>query len=150
MNEISQIEENLRIAEEAHPGSLNEIELQLVDEVEKRYRELMNTGCTGCGYCLPCPSGVDIPTCFEVYDNLYLSRNENEGKLIYAAKAGGIIRGDILGYASQCVQCGHCLEKCPQHIDIPTMLKAIAEKFEGSDLDIWEAAAKKTFRKVKS
>jgi predicted aldo/keto reductase-like oxidoreductase len=150
MNEYSQIEENLRITDEAYPNSLNETELKLVDIVEQKYRKLMNTGCTGCGYCLPCPSGVDIPICFEVYDNLYLSRNENEGKLIYAAKAGGIIRGDILGYASQCVQCGQCLEKCPQHLNVPDLLKNIAEKFEGSDLEIWEAAAKETFRKVKS
>lgn len=147
MNEESHVEENLKIADEAYPNSLTEAELQLVKKAEKKYRELMKTGCTGCRYCFPCPSGVDIPGCFEIYDNLYLSGNEKEAKLMYAAKPGGIIRGDVPGYASQCVQCGQCVEKCPQHLDIPSLLEAVAEKFEGKDLRGWKILAKKTFGK---
>jgi predicted aldo/keto reductase-like oxidoreductase len=147
MNEESQVEENLKIADEAYPNSLTETELQLVKKVEKKYRELMKTGCTGCRYCLPCPSGVDIPGCFEIYDNYYLSGNEKEAKLMYAAKPGGIIRGDVHAYASQCVQCGQCVEKCPQHLDIPSLLEAVKEKFEGKDLKGWKVMAKKAFRK---
>ncbi len=147
MNEESQVEENLKIADEAYPNSLTETELQLVKKVEKKYRELMKTGCTGCRYCLPCPSGVDIPGCFEIYDNYYLSGNEKEAKLMYAAKPGGIIRGDVPAYASQCVQCRQCVEKCPQHLDIPSLLEAVKEKFEGKDLKGWKVMAKKAFRK---
>ena len=147
MNEESHIEENLKIADEAYPNSLTEAELQLVKKVEKKYRELMKTGCTGCRYCMPCPSGVDIPGCFEIYDNFYLSGNEKEAKLMYAAKPGGIIRGDVPGYASQCVQCGQCVEKCPQHLDIPCLLEAVAEKFEGKDHRGWKVMAKKAFGK---
>ncbi len=147
MNEESHIEENLKTAAEAYPNSLIENELQLVRKVEKKYRELMKTGCTGCRYCLPCPSGVDITGCFEIYDNFYLSGNEKEAKLMYAAKPGGIIRGDVPGYASQCVQCGQCLEKCPQHLDIPSLLEAVTEKFEGKDLRGWKVMAKKAFGK---
>jgi predicted aldo/keto reductase-like oxidoreductase len=65
---------------------------------------------------------------------------------MYAAKAGGIIRGDIPGYASRCIQCKECLEKCPQHLNIPELLKIVADKFEGPDLETWKAAAKQTFR----
>jgi len=147
MNEESHIEENLKIASEAYPNSLTDAELQLVKKVEQKYRKLMKTGCTGCRYCLPCPSGVDIPGCFEIYDNFYLSGNEKEAKLMYAAKPGGIIRGDVPGYASQCVQCGQCVEKCPQHLDIPSLLEAVKEKFEGKDLRGWKIMAKKAFRK---
>ena len=107
----------------------------------------MNTGCTGCRYCLPCPSGVDIPTCFEVYDNLYLSGNEDEGKLMYAAKPGGIIRDGMFLLCFPVHPVWTCIEKCPQHLDIPALLKTIAEKFEGPDLEIWKDAARKTFRK---
>ncbi|MGB9940236.1 aldo/keto reductase [Methanosarcina sp.] len=147
MNEESQVEENLKTAEEAYPNTLAGVELQLVDRVEQKYRKLMNTGCTGCRYCLPCSSGVDIPGCFEIYDNVYLSGDEDEGKLMYAAKPGGIIRGGVLGYASQCVQCGQCLEKCPQHLDIPAILKTITQKFEGPDIETWKDAAREKFRK---
>lgn len=147
MNEESHIEENLRVADEAYPDSLTDDELQLVKKVEQKYRELMKTGCTGCRYCTPCPSGVDIPSCFEIYDNFYLSGNEKEAKLMYAAKPGGIIRGDVPGYASQCVKCGQCAEKCPQHLDIPFLLEAVAQEFEGKDLRGWRVMAKKAFRK---
>lgn len=147
MNEEAHIEENLRIADEAYPNSLTEAELQLVKKVEQKYRELMKIGCTGCRYCAPCLSGVDIAGCFEIYDNFYLSGNEKEAKLMYAAKPGGIIRDDVPGYASQCVQCGQCVEKCPQHLDIPTFLKAVAEEFEGKDLRGWKVIAKKAFGK---
>jgi len=147
MNEEAHIEENLRIADEAYPNSLTEAELQLVKKVEQKYRELMKTGCAGCRYCASCPSGVDIAGCFEIYDNFYLSGNEKEAKLMYAAKPGGIIRDDVPGYASQCVQCGQCVEKCPQHLDIPTFLKAVAEEFEGKDLRGWKVIAKKAFGK---
>ncbi len=147
MNEESHIEENLKIASEAYPNSLTDTELQLVRKVEQKYRKLMKTGCTGCRYCLPCPSGVDIPGCFEIFDNFYLSGNEREAKLMYASKPGGIIRGDVPGYASQCVQCGQCVEKCPQHLDVPSLLEAVKEKFEGKDLRGWKIFAKKTFRK---
>ncbi|RXA16370.1 aldo/keto reductase, partial [Methanosarcina sp. MSH10X1] len=142
-----QIEENLKIASEAYPDTLTEAEIQLVKRVEQKYRELMKTGCTGCRYCLPCPSGVDIPGCFEIYDNFYLSGNEKEAKLMYAAKPGAIIRGGVLGYASQCVQCGQCAERCPQHLDIPSLLEAVVEKFEGKDHRGWRIIAKKAFGK---
>ncbi|HEY3362562.1 MAG TPA: aldo/keto reductase [Methanosarcina sp.] len=147
MNEESHIEENLKIANEAYPNSLTKAEIQLVRNVEMKYRQLMKTGCTGCRYCMPCPSGVDIPSCFEIYDNFYLSGNEKEAKLMYAAKPGGIIRGEVPGYASQCVQCGQCAEKCPQHLDVPFLLEAVTEKFEGKDLKGWKVMAKKAFGK---
>ncbi|MDD4248055.1 MAG: aldo/keto reductase [Methanosarcina sp.] len=147
MNEESHLEENLKIADEAYPDSLTEDELQLVKRVEQKYRELMKVGCTGCRYCIPCPSGVDIPSCFEIYNNFYLSGNEKEAKLMYAAKPGGIIRGDVQGYASQCVQCGQCVEKCPQHLEIPSLLEAVVEVFEGKEFKGWRVMAKKAFGK---
>ena len=148
MNEEAHVEENLKIANEAYPDSLTEAEHKLISKVEQKYRKLMRTGCTGCRYCIPCPSGVDIPYCFEIYDNFHLSGNEKEAKLMYAAKPGGIIRGNVPGYASQCVECGHCIEKCPQHLDIPGVLKEVAEKFEGRDLNGWKLVAKKAFGKI--
>ena len=147
MNEEAHIEENLRVAGVAYPNSLTETELELVGRVKIKYRELMKTGCTGCRYCIPCPAGVDIPFCFEIYDNLHLSGNEKEAKVMYAAKPGGIIRGDIPGYASLCVQCGQCMEKCPQHLKIPDLLGAVAEELEGPDLEMWEERARQMFRK---
>ena len=67
MNEETHIKENIRIASEAFPESLTKKELGLVNRAEKTFRKLMKAGCTGCRYCMPCPAGVDIPTCFELW-----------------------------------------------------------------------------------
>ncbi|AAM03869.1 aldo/keto reductase [Methanosarcina acetivorans] len=147
MNEETHVEENLKVAGEAYPNSLTETELQLVKKVERKYRELMKVGCTGCRYCMPCPAGVNIPLCFELYNNLYLSGNADETKFLYAAQLSGAISVGETGFASQCVQCGQCLEKCPQHIDIPTMLESVVEELEGSDLEERVAMARQLFKK---
>lgn len=148
MNEEAHIEENLRIAGEAHPDSLTETELQLIKKVEQKYRELMKVGCTGCRYCMPCPSGVHIPLCFELYNNLYMSSNVDSVKFLYAEHLSGTLSVGETGYASQCVQCGQCLEKCPQHIDIPAMLELAVEKLEGPDLEKRVSMVKEMFKQI--
>ncbi len=146
MNEEAHVEENLKVAGEAYPNSLTDTELQLVERAEKKYRELMKAGCTGCRYCMPCPAGVNIPACFDAYNNLHMSGNADEAKFMYAASLGGALGGDP-GFASQCVQCEECLEKCPQHLEIPTLLEAVVEDLEGPDLEQRVAMAKQLFAK---
>ncbi len=142
MNEEAHVEENLAIADRAHPDSLSQEELDLVERVGRAYREIMKVPCTGCRYCVPCPSDVDIPGCFEVYNKLHMFGNVPEAKFMYAARMSGLITG-LAGYASQCVPCGECLEKCPQHIEIPDHLERVAEELEGADLREREGMVKK-------
>jgi len=148
MNDEAQIDENLRIAGRAYPDSLTYAELQLVKRVEKKYRELMKVGCTGCQYCMPCPSGVNIPMCFEEYNNLYMTGKPDEEKFMYAARLGGAVGTGEPEFASLCVQCGQCVEKCPQHIDIPAVLESVVEDLEGSDLEERVAMARQVFKKT--
>jgi predicted aldo/keto reductase-like oxidoreductase len=105
MNEEAHIDENLRIANEAHPGSLTDKELALVDRVEETYRNLMNAGCTGCRCCMPCPAGVDIPTCFEVFNDLHMFGKSKSAKLSYLTGVGGAMGGNP-AYASFYMQVG--------------------------------------------
>ncbi|WP_440948413.1 aldo/keto reductase [Methanosarcina sp. T3] len=148
MNEESQVEENLKIAGEAYPNSLSETELQLVSRVEKKYRELMKVGCTGCEYCMPCPSGVDIPECFSIYNDLHMFRNVEGARFKYAVNMSGVFTNtEPGGFASQCIECGQCMEKCPQGLKIPELLKDVAEELEGPDLEQRIAMAKKLFKK---
>jgi predicted aldo/keto reductase-like oxidoreductase len=145
MNEEAHIEENLKAAEQAHPLSLTEAELQLVRSVEQKYREIMKVGCTGCAYCMPCPNGVSIPDCFEEYNNLYMSNQPEEAKFFYAVRMSGVVSTAAPGFASQCIQCGQCIEKCPQHIEIPTVLEAVVDALEGPDLEQRVAFVKSQF-----
>jgi predicted aldo/keto reductase-like oxidoreductase len=66
---------------------------------------------------------------------MHMFGNVKEAKQMYAIRMSGIIRDGKPAYASQCVQCGECLEKCPQHIEIPDFLEQVAEELEDSDLE---------------
>ncbi|MBP7177057.1 MAG: aldo/keto reductase [Thermoclostridium sp.] len=127
MNEDEHIRENLRIASDAAPNALTLDELELVAKVRETYRRLMKVGCTGCNYCMPCPFGVNIPQCFERYNNKSLFREK--GRFAYYEWLGGIISPP--GYASLCKQCGKCEKLCPQQIPIRQELKNVAEVMEG-------------------
>jgi len=129
MNEEAHIDENLRIAGEAYSESLTDKELALVDRVEQTYRNLMKAACTGCRYCMPCPAGVDIPTCFEVFNNLYMFGDSKAAKLIYLTRVAGGMGGEP-ACASLCENCGQCEDACPQHLPIQNLLKDVAEEFE--------------------
>ena len=150
MNEKSQVEENLKIADEAYPNSLTEAELQLVKKVEQKYRQLVKIGCTGCRYCIPCPSGVDIPECFEIYNDLHMFGNEEGAKFTYAIRmSGAFTDSEPGGFASLCIECDQCKDKCPQNLEIPDLLKAVAEELEGPDFKQRLFTAKQGFKKNK-
>ncbi len=82
---------------------------------------------------MPCPQGVNIPLCFEEYNNLYMTSNPDGEKFLYAARLGGAVALGKAEYASQCVQCGECQEKCPQHLEIPALLESVVNELEGPD-----------------
>lgn len=138
MNDEAQIEENLALASRAHPHSLSAAELDVIARIAHTYQEIVKVGCTGCGYCKPCPSGVAIPDCFDVYNHLHMFRDPGGAKFVYALRMSGMISGTA-GYASQCSHCGDCREKCPQFLAIPDLLENVAAELEGPDLKATEA-----------
>ena len=144
MNREEDIHENIRTAHEAYPNSLSEGELAVIAKVTEKYRELMKVGCTACQYCMPCPAGVDIPLCFELYNNKYMFKNP-DAEMFYVVRLSGVLTNGPEQYASQCVQCMECLEKCPQHLDIPTLLEKIAEDMEGIGFDERKRLAREMF-----
>jgi uncharacterized protein len=131
MNEEEHIKENISIADEALPNSLTEDELELIGQVRDKYRELMKTGCTGCRYCMPCPLGVDIARCFEMYDTAQMFRqNKRQTQLLYTV-ALGVIHGGKPAYASNCIKCGKCEKHCPQELPIIELLDDVSDDMEG-------------------
>ena len=143
MNEEGHIRENLTIADTARPHGLTPAELDLVGRVAATYKSLMKVGCTGCEYCKPCPENVNISAAFEVLNKLHLFKNEEESKFLYAVRCGGIFTASDPGFASRCVQCGQCLEKCPQGIDIPEALEWVVADLEDAQTLVRLAQAKK-------
>ena len=146
MNEESHIQENLAMANTAHAQALTEEELGLVERASRTVRELMAVGCTGCGYCMPCASEVMIPTCFEEYNKMRMFGAVDEAKFRYAFRMSGELVDGQPGYASQCARCGACLDKCPQHIEIPEVLARVAAEMEDAALSERVATARRIFQ----
>jgi uncharacterized protein len=117
MGTANQVWENAAIAASARANSLTKAEGAILDEARRLYKEREKVGCTTCGYCRPCPAGVDIPEVFSLY---------NAGSMFDSMKdRGGWYRASLVadGHdAGSCVRCGECLPKCPQGIAIPDRL----------------------------
>lgn len=122
MNQMSDVEENLALANEAEEGKLTEGDHELVREARKAYESLAPIPCTQCEYCLPCPSGVKIPTIFELYNDAAAYDAWGHARWAYNNQLKPETRAD------QCVECGDCEEACPQNIRIIEWLAAAHEK----------------------
>jgi predicted aldo/keto reductase-like oxidoreductase len=129
MNDEIHIDENLRVADEALPNSISPAELSIIARVRDTYQRLMKVGCTGCGYCMPCPAGVDIPGCFSLYNAHHLFPNDRSAKFHYLGRHGGLLSG--ISYAGLCKNCGKCEKICPQHLKIPERLRDVSKEMEG-------------------
>ncbi|MGD9938074.1 MAG: aldo/keto reductase [Methanoregulaceae archaeon] len=117
MNTLDQLRANIACAERARPLALSRRELAVFDEVRALYRGRGAVACTRCGYCRPCPSGVDIPRCFELYNDAILLGDP------VASRSGYRILSRYGGGASSCTDCGVCEERCPQGLVVRTHLK---------------------------
>ncbi len=129
MNNDEHIRENLQLAKTALPKRFSQAEAKLVDDAATEFRRVMKVGCTGCQYCMPCPAGVNIPSCFECYNSKHAFK-DRAAKMMYLFQNGGLVT-DKSSMASQCVQCGKCVDKCPQALQIPELLEEVAADMEG-------------------
>lgn len=129
MNNDEHIGENLSLADKALPNAYSEKEMALVEKAAVEFRAVMRVGCTGCQYCMPCPAGVNIPSCFDSYNSRHAFKDKT-AKMMYTFFNGGITN-DKPSLASTCVQCGKCLDKCPQNLPIPDLLAEVQEDMEG-------------------
>lgn len=119
MNSLDMVQENIKIASDVTVGSFEENDLQMIEEIKKEINSKMKVGCTGCGYCMPCPKGIDIPGTFRCYNEMYTEK-KSVGRFEYAQTIG--LRKQS-AFATQCISCGKCEAHCPQHISIREELK---------------------------
>ncbi|MDD1718468.1 MAG: aldo/keto reductase [Methanoregulaceae archaeon] len=144
MNEEAHIEENIRVASGAIPGFLTAEEIALVERARDVYLRLMKVACTGCRYCMPCPSGVAIPECFSLYNSTTLFSGDRQFRHQYIGRHGGIV-GDR-SYAGLCSGCGRCEKICPQQIPIRDRLKDVSRTMEGRGFPIRLGIVKTAFQ----
>lgn len=119
MGKSFETEENIKTATQALPNCLTQKELELVDIVKEKYKSFTKIGCTACGYCMPCPSGVAIPNNFSLYNEAFMYNSVEPSKFAYHRFVPESAR------ANKCVECGQCEEACPQNLPIITHLKSV-------------------------
>lgn len=119
MSTIEQVEENLKVINDAYPYSLNEEEIKLIEKVKETYKSLNQIGCTSCKYCMPCPFGVDIPRNFSVYNSAFIYNDLEGSKKVYNNYINKENR------AENCKECGKCEDICPQKLPIRSLLKDV-------------------------
>ncbi|MHB1458516.1 MAG: aldo/keto reductase [Armatimonadota bacterium] len=121
MTNIPELEENFRICDSYRPFTPEEMTASIKSLEE--YNALGKQFCTGCRYCMPCPSGVDIPGLFQI-------RNYNKvfGLVDWAERAYKAL--DAATLPSNCTECGQCEEKCPNNIQIIDQLKEVSSIFD--------------------
>ena len=137
MNSEQMVRENLRVASQVQIGEQTEGEAQLYAQVVKAINDSVKVGCTGCGYCQPCPKGVDIPGVFAAY-NRYHSESKFNALADYV-KCTTLRKHSTA--ASQCIGCGKCEQHCPQGIAIRQELKNAQKVLEGPVYKVFRTAA---------
>ena len=115
MGNEDELRENCHVAGDAVPFSLSDDEREIILQVRDVYRERIRVPCTACGYCMPCPHGVNIPRVFSLYNDHFLYDKNEWSRNIYGLT-------DDREKASSCTKCGLCIPRCPQSIAIPDLM----------------------------
>jgi len=115
------LDDNLSIASREDYNQVSGKEKESIDGLAERFKEMCDNICTQCKYCQPCPNEVSISFIFEALQRYQIYGDRESAKRYY----------DLIGKmpwapgkdASACEECGECLEKCPQNIEIIDQLK---------------------------
>ena len=134
MSTMQQVEENLATA--SRDVALSAEDRRAIDEHLGRLAELAKLYCTGCGYCLPCPSQINIPSLFGIYNHAKVYGLWDHGRKAYAQIRKPPVNKKRGAPADACSDCGACETKCPQNLPVRKQLKEVHVALAG------EAAAK--------
>ena len=89
--------------------------------IEKEKQELMGEFCRGCGYCMPCPAGIQINNAARM--SLMIRRAPVDAQLSEASRA-------MMKKIEDCINCGRCKSKCPYGLDTPELLRKNYEDYK--------------------
>ena len=124
---LKQLKDNISEFKNADP--LNDEELDILKKVSEIINSNITVDCTKCRYCVDsCSSEIDIAKIFDLYNKHKMLGIDEWTQLGNAYLNYSKLPG--VGIASDCIECDLCIEECPQEINIPKVLKDVAETFE--------------------
>ena len=127
MDNIDVLNENIETASSASAGDFSSEDIEVISKVKKAIADGIKVPCTGCGYCMPCPQGVDIPTCLDCYNNTAIEGGRRSVLARYMMQTSF---KSVPQYASRCNKCRKCEKLCPQGIEIHKELGNTARTLE--------------------
>ncbi len=123
------------IATATDPVLLSEQDHALIKQVTAILRGQESIPCTGCAYCVTdCPMNIPIPRCFALYNEdqqIYGGAGKDWDYTVWTPAStyyNNMMKEST--HATACIECGACAAHCPQHLDIPNLLKTVAKRFE--------------------
>jgi hypothetical protein len=119
MNAMQQLTENIETVESF--SGLGPQDFERMEGILDEFSSLGKQFCTACGYCMDCPTGVDIPGNFGLYNTANVYGLIDHARAQYAAMEAG-------KRADACVRCGECEPKCPNTLPIMDQLAEVAAK----------------------
>lgn len=122
MSGMEQLTENLAWAGEARPGMFTEGDRAVIRAAREAFAKTGGAPCTGCGYCMPCPAGVNISRNMALYNELGQYETPRLTRRAYAEMK---MMGQGRQMAENCEKCGECEAKCPQNIPIAQWMTRI-------------------------
>lgn len=126
MNSMEQLEDNTE--QFTNFEKLNDEDIEELAKVCKIINSSIQVPCTSCNYCLEtCPQKIYISKFFELYNSAKLFDSPFPAEANYYSNI--ILKGEYKG-AGECVECGVCVQRCPQHLDIPEYLKEVSSFFD--------------------
>lgn len=121
MTNLNQVKENIKIA--SAEDIISEGDNELIREVARTYRTFLGNDCTRCGYCMPCPHGVDIINCLTEYNIAHMMNDPKASAMQYFSLIDEDSRAD------SCINCEECIPFCTQMLNIPEELEKVHEYF---------------------
>ena len=140
MSTMQQVIENVESANNSGINSLTDDELHTISELRAAYEKSNIVPCTSCGYCMPCPNGVNIPRVLFFINEIAYWGKERKDRIVSfynrMVKSQDELKKfkekgeEVEGAAILCIQCGECLEKCPQQINVTDFMGKANAIFE--------------------
>lgn len=120
MSSMEQVVENIEVAGEGIPDSLDRDEIRMFDALRNVMSERIKADCSECRYCMPCESGVDIPDVLASLNHAVIWNDHNPWLTGYSI---------INGKAGKCTECKDCESVCPQGLPISAFMKEAVSMF---------------------
>ena len=120
MSSLEQVDANLDSASRSRLHSFRPADREIIEQLRRKYLERTPIPCTKCGYCMPCPNGVNIPRNLELFNEAHLHEDIPGSRYIYKTFF------PKPEHADECTTCKVCEELCPQKIPISDWLPKVA------------------------